>query len=62
VPIVRPCSIPGCATLTMGEHCLAHELANETPVARSRRIASAALVAALAACAAAFLARARLPL
>lgn len=49
-------------TLTMGEHCLAHELARVAPVERSRRLASAALVAALAAFAAAFVARARLPL
>jgi hypothetical protein len=62
VPLVHPCSEPGCVTLTMGEHCLAHELARVAPVERSRRLASAALVAALAAFAAAFVARARLPL
>jgi hypothetical protein len=25
MPLVRPCSEPGCATLTMGERCLEHE-------------------------------------
>lgn len=60
VPLVHPCSEPGCATLTMGPRCLAHELTGDTPVGRSRRVASAALLAALAGFAAAFLARARL--
>jgi hypothetical protein len=44
----------------MGPRCLAHELTGDTPVGRSRRVASAALLAALAGFAAAFLARARL--
>ncbi len=25
MPIVRPCSYPGCETLTMGRRCLEHE-------------------------------------
>jgi hypothetical protein len=27
MPLVRPCSEPGCSTLTMGDRCVEHELA-----------------------------------
>jgi hypothetical protein len=62
MPIIRPCSDPGCATLTMGELCLAHEHARlaEQPL-RRRAIPYVALVAAAAGLLAAFAARARVP-
>jgi hypothetical protein len=25
MPLVHPCLVPGCGTLTMGDRCLAHE-------------------------------------
>lgn len=63
VPLVHPCSEPGCSTLTMGHLCLEHEGTRaESAPTRSRRVVSAALVGAIAGLVAAFLARARLSL
>jgi hypothetical protein len=63
MPIVHPCSVAECNTLTMGHYCLEHEPppADAAP-ARSRSVALAAVVGATAGIAAAFVARARLPL
>lgn len=61
MPLIRPCCEPDCTTLTMGERCLAHELAGPVPaVTRVSGVASAALLAALAGLLAAALARVRL--
>lgn len=62
MPIVSPCSAPGCSTLTIGEYCLAHEHPPEAAQRPGRGVALAALAAALAGLVAAFLARARLSL
>jgi hypothetical protein len=63
MPIVHPCSAAECNTLTMGPYCLEHEQpAADAPPTRSRSVALAALVGATAGIAAAFVARARLPL
>jgi hypothetical protein len=61
MPLVHPCSRPGCSILTMGAYCVDHEGAAPHESAR-HPLAVAALAAAVAALLAAFLARARVPL
>jgi hypothetical protein len=51
--LVRPCSEPGCSTLTIGDLCLEHEqLAQERPgrrmLALSKRLRAPALALAVA--------------
>jgi hypothetical protein len=55
VTMVHPCAAPGCATLTMGEHCVEHELGAHIRLrARARHLgprlltASALVAAAVA--------------
>jgi hypothetical protein len=57
MPLVHPCSEPGCSTLTIGDFCLEHEqLAQERlarrMVALSRRFRAPAAALAVAAVAA----------
>jgi hypothetical protein len=57
MPLVQPCSEPGCSTLTMGDLCLEHEQrAQERPakrmVALSKRFRAPAFTLAVAAVAA----------
>jgi hypothetical protein len=57
MPLVHPCSEPGCSTLTMGDLCLEHDqLAQERlakrMVALSRRFRAPAVALAVAAVAA----------
>jgi hypothetical protein len=64
VPLVHPCSRPGCETLTMGVLCLEHEGQRETSLAtRVRRLLPrlASASALLAAATAGALIRSRLP-
>jgi hypothetical protein len=64
VPLVHPCSRPGCETLTMGVLCLEHEQQRDMSVAmRARRLLPrlATAGALFAAAAAGALIRSRLP-
>src|ERR687887_505703 len=56
MPLVRPCSEPGCATLTMGGRCLEHELLaarrwRRRAVVLSKRLRAPAVAVGIAACA-----------
>jgi hypothetical protein len=54
MPLVHPCAAPGCATLTMGELCVEHELAADVRLpARARQLAPRLLTAGALAVAAA---------
>jgi len=54
MPVVHPCSEPGCSTLTMGDLCLEHEQLAQERLARrmlalSRRFRAPAVALAVAA-------------
>jgi hypothetical protein len=57
MPLVQPCSEPGCSTLTMGDLCLEHDLLAQERLAKrmvalSRRFRAPAVALAVAAVAA----------
>jgi hypothetical protein len=62
MPMVHPCSAPGCSTLTMGALCLEHEFAPALDSSGRGSVARAALIGLAAGLAAALLARARITL
>jgi hypothetical protein len=57
MPLVHPCSEPGCSTLTMGDRCLEHDQLAQKRLARrvlalSKRFRAPAVALAVAAVAA----------